>query len=266
MPGSRQLTSQFLGANLLVGGSAAFFMSLYYLLKTPTAAPPIAAQPTGTAPDVGVGMVVEDEPPSQYGFYKHIEYVGYFFTALGLFSAADLALQVFIPALYNETRWWVEVLLVTFGVLSYAIFGSVGRLGAEEEKRYVPSSQHATTTTSPPEPSPVPSQQTYPETLQVRISEFSKSSSGDFERQVGGSAYDMFRVMPENVVIWRESRQGMRTLYVAGPYELARKLMEEYVNRGEEWKIGYLSLSVDTMRDLLSLQEQPVVGLPPKAH
>jgi hypothetical protein len=133
-PGLLELTSQFLGANLLLGGSIAVFISVYFLLKPP-AQPSSAVQPSGSVPDVGVELVVEETPPSQYSFYKHIEYVGYFFTALGLFSAVDLVLQVLIPALYNEARWWVEILLATFGVLSYAIFGSVGRLGAQEQLR-----------------------------------------------------------------------------------------------------------------------------------
>jgi hypothetical protein len=260
-PGIRVLTSQFLSANLLLGGSIVVFISVYFLLKPPTRPSPVV-QPTGAAPDVGVGLVVEETPPSQYSFYKHIEYVGYFFTALGLFSAVDLVLQVLIPALYNEARWWVEILLATFGVLSYAIFGSVGRLGAQEEKKYVAPAQ-----TTPPAPGvtladkpkmPSPS---YPEMLQMLISEFSRSSSGDYERQVTPAVYDMFRIERETVTVWRENRQGMRSNYLAGPYELSRKLMEEYASRGEELRVGYLSLPVEALRELMQLQEHPTESL-----
>jgi hypothetical protein len=249
---------------LLVGGSAALFLSLYYLFK-PTM-PAKAAQPSGPTPDVGVGLVVEEEPPSQYGFYKHIEYVGYFFTALGLFSVADLILQVLIPPLYNQARWWVEILLATFGVLSYAIFGSIGRVGAQEEKLYVPSSQPqmstSSTVPSSPAPGPQSSAEPFSETLQLQIEQFSKLGSGVYERKLAGSTYDMFRVEHEVVTVWRERRQEIGSAYLAGPYELTRKLMEEYVNRGEELKIGYLSVSVDALHGLMSLQEQALQPVP----
>ena len=66
------------------------FTSLYFLLKSPGQVT-VSVQPAGVAPDVGIELVVEETPPSQYGFYKNIEYVSYFFTALGLFSAVDLS-------------------------------------------------------------------------------------------------------------------------------------------------------------------------------
>jgi hypothetical protein len=237
------------------------FISVYSLLK-PSAQIRSVAQPPGRAPDVGVELVVEEVPPSQYSFYRNIEYIGYFFTALGLFSAADLVLQVLIPALYNEARWWVEILLATFGVLSYAIFGSVGRLGAQEEKKYIAAAQ-----TTPPAigaPSTATSNVTpsfYPETLQLHINEFSKSSSGDYERRVSPVIYDMFRIEGETVTVWREDRQGMRSNYLAGPYELSRKLMKEYASRGEELKVGYLALPAEALRVLMRLQENLTEGL-----
>jgi len=141
-PGARELTSQFLGANFLVGGSVAVFISLYYLLRPVSVAAPTGTEPTLPRPDVGVETIVEEQTPPKSGFYRNIEYVGYFFTVLGLFSAADLVLQVFLRSTYNEGRWWVEILLVTFGVLSYTIFGSIGRLGSQEEaKLTVPLAQ-----------------------------------------------------------------------------------------------------------------------------
>ena len=133
-PGAEQLTSQFVGLSLALGGSAVVFLALYALLSTPQPSSALTQQPAGSTPDIGTETIVEEQTGPQYGFYKHIEYIGYFFTALGLFSGADLILQVFIHQLYNETRWWIEVLLVTFGVLSFAIFGSVGRIGAQEER------------------------------------------------------------------------------------------------------------------------------------
>jgi len=266
-PGTRQMTSQFLGFNLLAGGSVVAFISLFYLLKPLT--PIIAsAQLSGPRPDVGVELVVEDEPPSQFGFYKNIEYIGYFFTALGLFAAVDLVLQVLVPSLYNEVRWWVELLLVTFGVLSYAIFGSIGRLGAQEERAYVRPAPPSTPTTSPaPAPSevaqtPPPS---YPQVLEMRIGDFSKSASGEYERQLSGTVYDMFRVESDVVSVWRENRLEMRSVYLAGPYELSRKLMEEYVTRGAELKIGYLFISVETLRDLMELQDRSLETLHARA-
>ena len=257
-PGARQLTSQFLGANLLIGGSAAMFISIYFLLKSPSQAAP-QVTPTGPVPDVGVMLVVEEDPPSQFGFYKNIEYVGYFLTALGLFSAVDLVLQVLIPGLYNEARWWVEVLLATFGVLSYAILGSIGRLGAQEEKTYTPSVQTVSSASSEPSIPPSEATQTVPtfdsQTLQLRLNEFTQSGSNEYERHLTGTVYDMFRLDRDTIIVWRENRQGMRSQYIIGPYELSRKLMEESVGREEDLTIGNLALSVDTLRGLISLQD-----------
>ena len=135
LPGARSLTSQFIGVNLLVGGSAAVFISLFYMLKSDNVPSEVSALPqTGViAPDVRVETVVEEQTPPKSGFYRNIAYTGYVFTVIGLFAVADLILQVFIPSLYNEGRWWTEILLATFGILSYTIFSSVGRLGAREE-------------------------------------------------------------------------------------------------------------------------------------
>jgi hypothetical protein len=72
----------------------------------------------------------------------------------------------------------------------------------------------------------------------------------------------MFRVEPEIITVWRENRSGIRTDYLAGPYELSHELMHMYADRGEELRVGHLSLSVDTLRDLLHLQERPVEGAP----
>jgi len=265
-PGARQLTSQFLGVNLLVGGSVAVFISLYFLLKSPMQVT-LPVQPAGSAPDVGVVLVVEEDPPSQYGFYKNIEYVGYLFTALGLFSAVDLVLQVFIPGLYNEARWWVEVLLATFGVLSYAILGSIGRLGAQEEKTYTPTVQTVSQAPSVALSEAAQPASTFdPQIMQVRINEFRQSGSGEYERQLAGTVYDMFRIDRDTIIVWRENRQGMRSQYLAGPYELSKKLMEEYVIRGEELRIGPLSLSVEALRDLMRLQEPAAKGLQTAAN
>jgi hypothetical protein len=188
--GTRQLTSQFLGFNLLAGGSVVVFISLFYLLKPATPITP-STQPSGRAPDVGI-----------------------------------------------------------------AILGSIGRLGAQEERKYANPALSATPTTAPP-PSeiaraPLPS---YPQVLEMQIGDFSKSTSGEYERQLSGTVYDMFRVESETVSVWRENRLGMRSVYLAGPYELSRKLMEVYASRGVELKIGYLSISFENLRDLMKLQE-----------
>jgi hypothetical protein len=264
MPGTRMLTSQFLGANLLIGGCAVAFLSLYYLLK-PVSKVPAIAQQVAAKPDVGIELVVVEETPAQVGFYKNIEYIGYFFTALGLFSAADLALQVFIPQLYNETRWWIEVLLVTFGVLSYAIFFSIGRIGSQEEKGYVPSSAPAPTHMQG-EVAPSPQQAVQPphvpETLELRVGEFSKTTSGDYEKHLSGMLYDMFRIEKEMVTVWREDRVGIRSVYLAGPYELSRKIMQDSLNNSQDLKVGNLSISTDELRELLDLQHKEETGIP----
>lgn len=256
-PGAREFTSQFVGANLILGGSAAVFASLYYLLRPTLPVPPGATQLTTLAPDVGVETIVEEETPPKSGFYRTISYIGYFFTALGIFSAADLVLQVFLRSIYNETRWWVEILLVVFGVLSYTIFGSVGHLGYQEEaslkiaempSRPVSTPAAETEATAPPPP---PS---YPDTLDVRMADFTKSVGGEYEKHLSGEAYDLIRVDREMVTIWRENRLGMRSVYLAGPYELSRALLEEHVKNGVPLKVGILNLSVETIQELLALQ------------
>jgi len=259
-PGARELTSQFLGANLLVGGSVAVFVSLYYLLKPVSVATPAETPPTAPRPDVGVETIVEEETPPKSGFYRNIEYVGYFFTVLGLFSAADLVLQVFLRSTYNEGRWWVEVLLVTFGVLSYTIFGSIGRLGSQEEAKLAGPPARPKLypdNVAPPPTAPTTPSPSLPESLEIQIGDFTRSPSGEYERHLSGQVYDMFRIEKEGVTVWREDRQRIRSVYLAGPYELSRKMLEEGVKGGEELKIGSLKLSVDSMQGLLALLERP---------
>jgi hypothetical protein len=264
-PGARQFTSEFLGANLIVGGSVAVFASLYYLLRPVSVTPPMGAPPTFAQPDVGVETIVEEETPPKSGFYRNIEYVGYFFTVLGLFSAADLVLQVFIRSTYNEGRWWVEILLVTFGVLSYTIFGSIGRLGSQEEaKLSVPLAQPKLypENVMPPVTVPAAPSPTLPESLEMRVGDFTGSSSGEYERHLSDEIYDVFRMEREGVTVWREDRKGMRSVYLAGPYELSRKLLEDNVKNGMDVRIGILHLSVDSMRELLALLASSTESVP----
>jgi hypothetical protein len=67
----------------------------------------------------------------------------------------------------------------------------------------------------------------------------------------------MLRIEPELVTIWRENRQGIRSLYLAGPYELKKALLEEHVVSVEELRIGNLHVNLETIRRLLELQGQP---------
>jgi len=265
LPGAGTFTSQFLASNLLLGGSILVFISLYYLLKTVSPAPPqeVVTPPSGARPDVGVELIVEEETPPKPGFYKTIEYVGYLFAALGLVSAADLALQVFIRSTYSEARWWIEVLLVTFGVLSYTIFGSVGRLGAQEEAELAIPATAATpqlvppsTAASAPAPTVTPAAGTKAiEPLTLDLPEFTRNSEGEYEKHLSGDSYDMFRVTPDLVTAWREDRRGMRSVYLAGPYELSRRMLEEFLGKGEELRVGDLMLSTAAVRDLLELSK-----------
>lgn len=235
LPGARSVTPQFIGTNLLIGGSAAVFISLFYMLRS--VPPPALPQTAVTAPDVRVETVVEEQTSPRSGSYRSIAYT--VFTVIGLFSVAGLILQVFIPPMYNEGRWWTEILLAASCILSYTIFRSVGRLGAAEEAELVKPAAPCT------------------ESMEVQLSEFKVSSTGDYERQLAENMFDMIRVEAETVTIWREERQGIRSIYQSGPYELKRKLMEDYAERGEELKIGYLSLSVETVRQLFNLQQKP---------
>jgi len=260
--GARQFTSQFLGANLLIGGSAMVFFSLYYLLK-PEAQVAKMTQPAQPSPDVGVGLVVEEATPPKPGFYRNIEYIGYFFAFLGLISAADLVLQVFVRSTYDELRWWVEILLVTFGVLSYTILGSIGHLGAQEEaKLMIPPTQPHSTSQPIVAPATASSRQLATPSLSgdltLNLADFSKSDTGDYERRVSGNTYDMFRVEEDLVSVWREDRREMGSVYLFGPYKVSRTLMEAQARNGQELTIGNLTLSVDTMRKLLELEHQPL--------
>jgi hypothetical protein len=263
LPGARAFTSQFLAANLLLGGSALVFVSLYYLLKPITPTSTTAPQPVSARPDVGVEIIEEEANPPKPGFYKTIEYLGYFFAFLGLISAADLVLQVFLRSTYNEARWWVEVLLVTFGVLSYTIFGSIGRLGAQEEAslKKIPatpeiSAEKVVSTTEETEalvPSTAAPTVTV-EPMELKLAEFNPTASGDYERRLTGDSFDMFRVDREVITVWREDRKGIRSNYLAGPYELTRKMLEEFASGEQELRIGHLIASADTVRALLALQ------------
>ena len=277
LQGARAFTSQFLGTNLLVGGSAIVFVSLYYLLK-PEAQVAKTVQPVSVPPDIGLELVVEEATPPKPGFYKNIEYMGYFFATLGLISAADLVLQVFIRSTYNELRWWVEVLLVTFGVLSYTIFGSIGRLGAQEEAKLATQSMPKLATESvavqaaPPQlkpaptPAPVETTPAAAQPLTLNLTEFSKSVTGEYEHHLAGNAFDMVRVDRDLVTVWREDRRGMRSIYLAGPYELSRKLLQEQVGKGAELTIGTLTITIQTMRALLELEHMTAQSSTPASN
>jgi len=272
LPGARAFTSQFLAANLLLGGSALVFVSLYYLLKPITPSSTTAPQLVTARPDIGLETIVEEESPPKPGFYKTIEYIGYFFAFLGLISAADLVLQVFLRSIYNEARWWVEVLLVTFGILSYTIFGSIGRLGAQEEAslKKIP----ATPKTSPENilstteethmtgPSTAASTVTA-EPMELKPAEFNPTATGEYEHHLSGDSFDMFRVDREVITVWREDRKGIRSNYLAGPYELTRNMLEECASGGQELRIGHLIVSTDTARALLALQGKLAAQPPP---
>jgi hypothetical protein len=267
--GAGTFTSQFLAANLLLGGSILVFVSLFYLLKpiSPVPAQPAASSPAGTRPDVGVELIVEEQTPPKPGFYKSIEYIGYFFAFLGLISAADLVMQVFLRSTYNEARWWIEVLLVTFGVLSYTILGSVGRLGSQEEAKLAklpsaggPPKLEPELTSAAPAVAPAAGTVASPETMEAltfRLADFARNSEGEYEKHLSGESYDMFRADPDMVTVWREDRRAMRSVYLAGPYELSRKMLEDYLSKGQELRVGKLVLSADSIRGLLDLTKSP---------
>jgi hypothetical protein len=260
-----------LAANLLVGGSALVFVSLYYLLKPIAPASTTVPQPVSVRPDIGVETIVEEATPPKPGFYKTIEYIGYFFAFLGLISAADLVLQVFIRSIYNEARWWIEVLLVVFGILSYTIFGSIGRLGAQEEAslKQIPSTPKmspeniVSITEETHTTSPATSTSTSIQPMELKLAEFNPTATGEYEHQLAGDSFDMFRVDREIITVWREERKGIRSNYLAGPYELTRKLLEEYASGGQELRIGHLIASADTVRALLALQGKVAAENPP---
>jgi len=261
-PGAETLTSQLVGGSIALGGSAVVFMALYALLSTPASTGTGPTEPVGSVADISAEIIVEEQTGPQYEFYKHIEHIGYFFTALGLFSGADLILQVFIHQLYNETRWWIEVLLVTFGVLSFAIFGSVGRIGAQEERELALRIQQ-TAQAVPVKPVSSPASESSdvpqtPPTIEVRLADFVKSTSGDLEHHLSGGIYDMMRIQPDMISIWREERQEIRVLYLAGPYELTTERLEEQLKLGEDLKVGIISLPLDVIQDLLRAEATAV--------
>jgi hypothetical protein len=66
----------------------------------------------------------------------------------------------------------------------------------------------------------------------------------------------------EGVTAWREDRKGMRSVYLAGPYELSRKLLEDNVKNGVDMRIGILHLSVDSMKKLLALLASSAESVP----
>jgi hypothetical protein len=71
----------------------------------------------------------------------------------------------------------------------------------------------------------------------------------------------MFRVEKEMVTVWREDRLGIRSVYLAGPYELSRTLMQGNLSREEELKIGNLLVPTESLRDLLDLQQRSEAGI-----
>ena len=259
LPGAREMTSQFIGVNLLVGGSVVIFISIFFLLRPAQTQVPTPSQ-TDMPPSIEIETVVEEQTPPQFRFYRNIQYIGYFMTALGLFSAADLMLQVFIYQTYNEARWWVEILLVVFGVLAYAIFVSLGHIGAQEERALATSQPVVTpagTVTVEEHAAPtVESRALIPEMIELRLDQFSRSSSGEYERKLSENTYDMVSVRPEVVNVWRETRAEMRSSYLAGPYELSSEALKAHVKRGEPIRVGILSISSEVVQELLNMQQE----------
>lgn len=259
LPGAREMTSQFIGVNLLLGGSVVIFISIFFLLR-PSQSPVLTPAQAGAPPSIGVETVVEEQTPPQFRFYKNIQYIGYFMTALGLISAADLLLQVFIYQTYNEARWWVDILLVVFGVLAYAIFVSLGHIGAQEERALVTSQPVLTpadTATMGDTAAPiVESRALVPDTFDLQLDQFSRSSSGEFERKLSDNTYDMVSVRPEMVNVWRENRTEMRSSYLAGPYEISSEVLKEHAKLGEPIRIGILSISNEAVQELLNMQRE----------
>ncbi len=92
------------------------------------------------------------------------------------------------------------------------------------------------------------------------MADYTKSLSGEYERHLAGEVYDVIRAEREMITVWRETRQGMRSVYLAGPYELSRALLEEHLKSGEGLKIGLLNLSVGSIQELLALQQSPIAS------
>jgi hypothetical protein len=103
---------------------------------------------------------------------------------------------------------------------------------------------------------------TLPESLEIHVADFTRLTSGEYERHLTDEVYDLFRIEREGATAWREDRKGMRSVYLAGPYELSRKLMEENVKNGTDVRVGILHLSVDSMRRLLDLLVSPAEDVP----
>jgi hypothetical protein len=151
-------------------------------------------------------------------------------------------------------------LLVTFGVLSFTIFGSIGRIGMQEEAGLSPVSPAPTLTVETSPATPIrpstagPSEATGSITL--ALSEFVQTPAGEFEKHLSGEVYDMFRADPELATVWREDRRGMRSVYLAGPYELTKRVLMENLSSGQELNVGILAMSTDAIRELTELMSK----------
>ena len=181
LPGAREMTSQFIGANLLIGGSAAVFISLFFLLR------PSESSSSAQEPRIG--------------------------------AKEERALSVAKPNMTPMT-------------------------GVE--------------TVAPLVESTVP----IPDTLELRLDQFSRSPSGEYEHKLVDFVYDMISVQPEMVNVWREKRTGMRSVYLAGPYELTTGLLQEHARLGESIRIGILSISAESIQGLLALQKELQTQVP----
>lgn len=256
LPGARAMTSQFIGVNMLLGGSAVVFISLFFLLSPAQPSIPSSRPESGAVPGIGIETVVEKQTPPQYRSYKNVEYAGYFMTALALFAAADLVVQVFISQIYNEARSQVEVLLLAVsGVLAYAIFGSLGRLEAGEGRALV-TAQPSLALSMTSVQGEIEPKARIPEVIELHLDQFSRSLSGEYEHKLTEFVYDMVRVRPEMINVWRESRTTMQSTYLAGPYELSSDLLEEHAKNSEPIRIGILSISSESIQELLGMQRE----------
>jgi hypothetical protein len=254
LPGARQTASQFVGLNMLLGGSAVVFISLLLLLRPTQTSIPGSQPQSGALPETRIETVAEEQAQPQFRSYEKIEYLGYFITSLGLLAAADLVLQVFVSQLYNEARWSVEVLLLVLSaVLAYAIFGSLSRPGAEEKRALVTTQPGLAPSMTSVQ---VEAKAEVPEVIELNLKQFSRSSSGEYERKLTDFIYDVVSVRPEMINVWRENRTRMRTEYLAGPYELSSELLEAHAKDGAPIRIGTLSVSIESIQELLSMQRE----------
>jgi hypothetical protein len=211
------------------------------------------------------------ETGRSYFFYKNLEYISYFATALAVVTMMDLGIQFLLATPRPDGIVVTEALVVVFGALTLIIFGPLGLTSAkecratfevatgrslsreslgslEEVAREVGETVNAVLL--PPEKSSIK------QPLVLNPNEFTAITHALFERNFAGPLFDYFDVTSEGIRVWREKRVGPNPRYLIGPYLITWDRLHEASAAGSAIEIGSMCVEPNALGKLLEYKER----------